>query len=224
MATLAAPRITARTRTIVVEFVGTAFLLIAVVGSGIQAQRLSAGNTSLALLENSAATGAALIALILALGPISGAHFNPVVTLVDIALGRRDRSDFLPYATAQVTGAIAGVFAANSMFGLPVASIAHHSRTGFGLWLAEMLATFGLIVVIDGAGKSGAAPYAVGCYIAGAYWFTASTSFANPAVTLARTLSNTFAGISPASVIPFIFAQLIGGAVAALFLRTVCND
>jgi len=213
-----------RARPLVAEFIGTAFLLIAVVGSGIQAQRLSPADSGLALLENSVATGAALIALILALGPASGAHFNPLVTAVDVFLGRTNRAALLPYVGAQVAGAVTGVVLANEMFGLSAVSISHHDRSSSGLWLAEMLATFGLIMVIYGvvlAGNSAAAAYVVGCYIAGAYWFTASTSFANPAVTLARTLSDTFAGIAPASVLPFLFAQLIGAGLAACTVQTL---
>jgi arsenate reductase len=170
----------------VAEFAGTAFLLLAVVGSGIQAHRLSPHDTGLALLENSVATGAALVALILALGPVSGAHFNPVVTAVDVALGRRPRSTLVPYVLAQFAGGAVGVLAANAMFGLPLVAVSRHHRSSAGLWLAEAVATFGLLMVIlcvVRAGNARAAGYAVGAYITGAYWFTSSTSFANPAVT-----------------------------------------
>jgi glycerol uptake facilitator-like aquaporin len=205
------------------EFVGTALLLIAVVGSGIQAQRLSPSDTGLALLENSIATGGALIAIILALGPVSGAHLNPVVTLADLVLGRRPRRDVLPYIVAQFAGGAVGVILANLMFGLHAVNISDKQRSSGGLFLAEIIATTGLILVIFGVVRSGratAAPYAVGAYIAGAYWFTASTSFANPAVTIARTLSDTFAGIKPADTGAFIGAQLIGAALAVVIAKT----
>jgi arsenate reductase len=206
------------------EFAGTAFLLLAVVGSGIQAQRLSPHDTGLALLENSVATGAALVALILALGPVSGAHFNPVVTAVDVALGRRPRSSLLPYVLAQFGGGAVGVLAANAMFDLPLVTVSRHHRSSAGLWLAEAVATFGLLMVIYCVVRSGnakSAGYAVGAYITGAYWFTSSTSFANPAVTIARTLSGAFAGIAPASVAPFICAQLAGAGLAAFAMRAL---
>ena len=205
----------------VAEFIGTALLLIVVVGSGIQAQRLS-GDVGLELLENSIATGVGLIAIILALGPISGAHLNPIVTVADTFLGRTRWPDVPAYFAAQFAGGAVGVMLANLMFQLPPVVISQKHRSSAGLWLAEVIATFGLVLVIYGvvrSGRPGAAPVAVGAYIAGAYWFTASTSFANPAVTVARELSNTFAGIQPASVLPFIGAQVIGGALAVVVAK-----
>jgi glycerol uptake facilitator-like aquaporin len=209
----AVPHITVRA---LAEFIGTALLLIVVVGSGIQAQRLSS-DVGLELLENSIATGVGLVAIILALGPISGAHLNPVVTLSDVLLGRTTWRDVPAYFVAQFAGGVVGVILANLMFKLPAVTISAKSRHSPALWLAEVIATFGLVLVIYGVVRSGrpaAAPFAVGAYIAGAYWFTASTSFANPAVTVAREFSNTFAGIQPGSVVPFIVAQIIGGALA----------
>ena len=202
------------------EFVGTAFLVAVVVGSGIAAQRLSPGNTGLQLLENSTATGAALVALILALGPISGAHFNPVVTMADRILGGMSTSDAGVYVAAQVAGGCLGAIVANLMFDLPAVNVSAHVRSSGALWFSEGVATFGLLLVILGlvrAGRTSMAAFAVGAYIAAAYWFTSSTSFANPAVTIARTLSNTFAGIAPESVPAFVVFQ-IAGALAAVAL------
>lgn len=203
------------------EFLGTAFLLAAVVGSGIMAERLSMGNSALALLANSLATGAALVALILAFGAISGAHFNPAVTLADVMLGGMAGREAPVYILAQVVGAFCGVAGAHLMFGLPLFFSSHHARSGGALLFSEFVATFGLLVVIWGCayGRSSATPYAVGAYITAAYWFTASTSFANPAVTLARAASDTFAGIRPSDVPAFIGAQLIGTVAASLCLR-----
>jgi glycerol uptake facilitator-like aquaporin len=205
----------------VVEFVGTAFLLMAVVGSGIMAERLCAGNVGLALLANSFATGAALVALILALAPISGAHFNPVVTLADAMQGGIAWREVPVYVPAQILGAFCGVAAAHGMFGLPVFFASHHARNGSGLLLSEFLATFGLLAVIWGCARvrPSAVAFAVGAYIAAAYWFTSSTSFANPAVTLARAASDTFAGIRPVDAPAFIVAQIVGTVVAALCFR-----
>ena len=202
----------------VAEGVGTGFLLIAVVGSGIMAERLSAGNVGLALLENSIATGAALIALILTFGQVSGAHFNPAVTLADASLGGIAWRDVPSYIAAQIVGAFVGVGAANLMFNEPVFFVSHRVRMGFGQVLGEFIATFGLLAVIWGCARlrSSAVPFAVGAYIAGAYWFTSSTSFANPAVTLARTASDTFAGIRPLDVPAFLVAQLLGAAAGTL--------
>ena len=200
------------------EAVGTAFLAAAVVGSGIAAQRLSPGNTGLQLLENSTATGAVLVALILALGPVSGAHFNPLVTLAERVFRRMPTSTAAAYVAAQTAGAIAGVAVANVMFGDPAFTISTHVRSGNGLLLSEAVAAFGLLVVIFGVARSEhrtAVAYAVGAYIAAAYWFTSSTSFANPALTIARSLTDTFAGIRPSSVAPFVLLQLVG-AVAAI--------
>lgn len=207
------------------EFLGTAFLLAGVVGSGIMAAKLAGGNAALALLCNTLATGAILIVLILTLGPVSGAHFNPAVSLA--AALRRDMAANATalYIGAQLTGAILGVWAAHLMFELPVLQISLTARTGFGQWLAEAIATFGLLLTILGcsARTPTAVPYAVGLYITSAYWFTASTSFANPAVTIARSLSDTFAGIAPAGVLAFIIAQLLG-MVAAIALGWLWPD
>jgi glycerol uptake facilitator-like aquaporin len=205
-------------RRLFAEWLGTAFLLAAVVGSGIMAEKLAGGNAALALLCNTLPTGAILVVLILVFGPISGAHFNPAVSAA-FALRRE-----LPwpiaaaYAAAQITGAVAGVWAAHLMFELPVLQLSITSRAGSGQWFAEAVATFGLLLTIFGcaARTPAALPYAVGLYITSAYWFTASTSFANPAVTIARSLSDTFAGIAPSGVIAFIAAQLIGTAIAVM--------
>jgi glycerol uptake facilitator-like aquaporin len=207
-------------RPIVAEFVGTALLLAAVVGSGIMAERLDGGNVAIALLANAIATGGALVAIILAFGPISGAHLNPAVTLADAWQRGVAWRDVPAYIGAQFAGAVAGVATANAMFGLPLFFVSHRTRTGGSQWLGEFVATFGLLAVIWGCARSkpGATPFAVAAYIVGAYWFTSSTSFANPAVTIARSLSNTFAGIRPVDVAPFVTAQLAGAAAAtALF-------
>jgi len=206
------------------EFVGTALLLIAVVGSGIAAHRLSPGDTGLQLLENALATGAALAAIIVAVGPVSGAHLNPAVSLVDAAFGGLRRLELAAYIVAQFIGAIAGVVAANLMFSLPAVTISSHVRSTPGLWLAEVIASLGLLLVIFGAVRTSRAavvPFAVGAYITGAYFFTSSTSFANPAVTVARELSNTFAGINPGSVLPFIGAELVGAGLAWLVVSAL---
>jgi arsenate reductase len=207
------------------EAVGTGLLVAVVVGSGIFAQRLSAGDGGLQLLENSLATGAGLMALILAFGAVSGAHFNPVVSLADRVLGGLTTRELAAYVPAQIVGGCAGAVLANLMFDLPAVTLSTHARSSGGLWLGEVVATFGLLTVILGvvrSGRTSAAPFAVGGYIAAAYWFTSSTSFANPAVTIARTLTDTFAGIKPSSTPAFIAAQIAGGAVAiglALFLH-----
>lgn len=200
------------------EAVGTAILLVAVVGSGIMAQRLAGGNTAIALLANTVATGGALFAIIATFGPYSGAHFNPVVTLADAWQGGMAWSAVPAYILAQVGGAIAGVAAANLMFGLPIFFASHHVRAGAGQGLGEAVATFGLLATIWGCSRRTPrlVAFAVAAYIVGAYWFTSSTSFANPAVTIARSLSDTFAGIRPADVPMFIFAELIGGSAATL--------
>jgi glycerol uptake facilitator-like aquaporin len=199
------------------EWLGTAFLLAAVVGSGIMAQRLAGGNGALALLCNTLPTGAILAVLILVLGPLSGAHFNPAVSL---ACELRWPTVVL-YIGAQVLGAVAGVWAAHLMFELPIWQFSATVRTGPAQWLAEAVATFGLLLTIFGtaARTPAAVPYAVGLYITAAYWFTASTSFANPAVTLARALSDTFAGIAPSGVPGFVLAQLLGAGAALLLAR-----
>ena len=205
-------------RRTVAEWLGTAFLLAAVVGSGIMAERLASGNAALALLCNTIPTGAILVVLILIFGPISGAHFNPAVTLAVASRGKLPWAIAGLYIMTQIVGAIVGVYAAHLMFELPVFQFSLTQRTGAGQWLAEAVATFGLLLTIFGcvARTPAATPYAVGLYITSAYWFTASTSFANPAVTIARSLSNTFAGIASNGVLPFISAQLLGAAGAAL--------
>jgi glycerol uptake facilitator-like aquaporin len=213
-------------RRLTAEAVGTGFLVAAVVGSGIAAQRISANDVGLQLLENSLATGAALVALILAFGSVSGAHFNPVVTLADRLLGGMANGEAGAYVAAQVAGGCVGAVLANLMFELPAVEWSTHERAAGGLWLGEAVATFGLVVVILGvarstsaASRAALAAVAVGGYIAAAYWFTSSTSFANPAVTIARTLTNTFAGIQPASLPGFVAAQFIGGVAAVGFAR-----
>ncbi len=208
-------------RRLVTEFGGTAFLVAAVIGSGIMGERLAGGNVALALLANTTATGAALVALILALGPISGAHLNPVVTLADAWQGGLPWAEAPGYILSQILGGIAGTVTAHLMFSLPVISLARHVRGGPAQVFSEFVATFGLLGVICGCSRfrPSATAYAVGCYIAAAYWFTASTSFANPAVAIARSLSDTFAGIRPADVPGFIVAQLLGGAAAAILFR-----
>jgi glycerol uptake facilitator-like aquaporin len=209
------------------EYCGTAFLVAVVVGSGIAAQRLSPDDTGLQLLENAAATAGGLVALILAFGPVSGAHFNPVVSLADAFFGGLDRRDVPAYIGAQVAGAITGAIVANVMFELDAVTWSTHSRSSSGLWLGEVVATIGLLVVIFGvvrSGRTSAAPFAVGAYIGAAYFFTSSTSFANPAVTVGRAFTDTFAGIDPASVPAFVAFQLVGGALAVLLIRTLYPD
>jgi len=203
------------------EWLGTLFLLAAVVGSGIMAEKLADGNGALALLCNTLPTGAILAVLILTFGPISGAHFNPAVSIAFALRREVPPPEAAIYIAAQVLGAIAGVWAAHLMFELPLWQLSTTTRTGAGQWLAEGLATFGLLLTIFGcvARTPAAVPYAVGLYITSAYWFTASTSFANPAVTIARSLSDTFAGIAPAGVVAFILAQLIGMVAAVLVGR-----
>jgi len=208
-------------RRLTAETVGTAFLLAAVVGSGIMGERLANGNVAIALLANTLATGAALVALILTFGPISGAHFNPAVTLADASQGGLPWREVPGYVCAQVAGAFLGVVMAHLMFGEPVLRLSHHARTGAAQVFSEFVATFGLLSVIWGCARlrSAAVPFAVGAYITGAYWFTASTSFANTAVTLARAASDTFAGIRPEDAPGFIVAQLAGAAAATRLFR-----
>jgi glycerol uptake facilitator-like aquaporin len=208
-------------REAIIELVATAFLLIAVVGSGIMAERLCTGNVGLALLANAITTGGALVALILAFGPQSGAHMNPAVTLA-AATTEGLRWHAVPaYVAAQILGPILGVWLAHIMFDLPIWQLSQHARTGVPQWVAEVVATFGLLTVIWGcrAHREPVTAFAVGAYITGAYWFTASTSFANPAVTIARSLSDTFAGIRPADAPGFILAQLAGLALALPLLH-----
>ncbi|HST51011.1 MAG TPA: MIP/aquaporin family protein [Pyrinomonadaceae bacterium] len=203
------------------EAVGTCFLLAAVVGSGVMGERLSGGNVAVALLANAVATGAALVALILTFGPVSGAHFNPAVTLADALQGGLAWREVPAYAAAQVFGAFAGVAAAHLMFGLPLFSASRHARAGASQLFGEFVATFGLLAVIWGCARSAkvAVPFALAAYITAAYWFTSSTSFANPAVTLARAASDTFAGIRPADAPGFIVAQLLGATAATALMR-----
>jgi glycerol uptake facilitator-like aquaporin len=207
-------------RRLAAEAVGTALLLAAVVGSGIMGERLAGGNIAVALLANTVATGAALVALILTFGSISGAHFNPAVTLADASRGGLAWGDVVPYVVAQITGAFAGVAAAHLMFEAPLFFASRHARSGPAQMFSEFVATFGLLAVIWGClrVRADAIAFAVAAYITAAYWFTASTSFANPAVTLARSATDTFAGIRPADAPAFIVAQLLGaGAATALF-------
>jgi glycerol uptake facilitator-like aquaporin len=208
-------------RRAVAEALGTALLLAAVVGSGIMGERLAGGNIAIALLANTLATGAMLVTLILTLGPISGAHFNPAVTLADASQGGLPWREVPAYIMAQVAGAFAGVAAANVMFAEPAFFASRHVRAGSAQLFSEFIATFGLLCVIWGCARlrSAAVPFAVGAYITSAYWFTASTSFANPAVTLARTASDTFAGIRPDDAPGFIVAQLAGATVATALFR-----
>lgn len=205
-------------RRLVAEGIGTALLLAVVVGSGIMAERLCEGNVGLALLCNAVATGGGLVALILMFGPVSGAHFNPVVTLAEAALGALSRRDAAAYVLVQVFGAVFGVALADVMFDLPAFTASAHVRAGPALWLSEFVATFGLLATIFGVSRRtpAATPYAVAAWIVAAYWFTPSTSFANPAVTVARALTDTFAGIRPADVPAFVLAQCAGAAAATL--------
>jgi glycerol uptake facilitator-like aquaporin len=211
-------------RRVAAEFLGTGFLVAAVVGSGIMGERLSGGNAAIALLANTIATGAALAALILVFLPISGAHLNPIVTMAEILRGGLSRKEAGLYATAQVCGGIAGTACANIMFALPAFSISHHARTGAPQWFSEFVATFGLLLVIRTVARftPGWLAFAVAAYIVAAYWFTASTSFANPAVAIARSLSDTFAGIRPVDVPPFLAAQFAGGLSAVLVSDWLC--
>ena len=208
-------------RRLTAEAIGTAVLLAAVVGSGIMGDRLSGGNVAIALLANTVATAAALVALILTFGPISGAHFNPAVSVADASQGGVRWREVPAYVAAQIVGAVAGVWIAHVMFGERVFMLSLHARSGPAQMVSEFVATFGLLSVIWGCSRrrSDAVPFAVAAYIAAAYWFTASTSFANPAVTLARALTDTFAGIRPADVPGFIVAQLAGATAATLLFR-----
>ena len=209
------------TRRLCAEFLGTAFLLMAVVGSGIMGDRLSGGNVAIALLANSIATGAALVTLIFTFGSVSGAHFNPVVSVADAFSGGIARVEILPYCLAQAAGGIAGTISAHWMFGLPTIELSRHARSGPAQFYAEVVATFGLIAVISAGAKlrPTVIPLSVGTYIAAAYWFTSSTSFANPAVTLARCITDTFAGIRPQDTPAFVLAQILGASAAFLLFR-----
>ena len=208
-------------RRLACEALGTAFLLAAVVGSGIMAQRLAGGNAALALLGNTLPTGAILVVLILIFAPVSGAHFNPAVSAAFALRRELSWGDSAAYTGAQIVGGVIGVWTAHLMFDLPVWQVSLTTRSGAGQWLAESVATFGLLLTVLGctARAPAAVPYAVGLYITAAYWFTASTSFANPAVTIARSISDTFAGIAPAAAPAFIAAQLSGMAAAVAFSR-----
>jgi len=205
-------------RRLAAEALGTFFLVMAVVGSGIMAEQLAGGNVALALLCNTIATGAVLFVIITIFINVSGAHFNPAVSFAMLLRGSLPRREVLPYAAVQIAGGCLGAIAAHLMFGLEPVQIGEHVRTGFGQWLGEFIATFGLVATILGCIRFNAAaiPAAVGLYITSAYWFTSSTSFANPAVTIARALSNTFSGIAPAHVAAFVVAQLVGAAVAVV--------
>ena len=209
------------TRRLTAEGIGTALLLAAVVGSGIMGERLAAGNVALALLANTLATGTALVVLILTFGPISGAHFNPAVTIADASQGGLPWREVPAYLLAQFLGAFLGVAVADAMFDEPIFATSRHARSGGPMLLSEFIATFGLLAVIWGCSRrrSTAVPFAVGAYITSAYWFTASTSFANPAVTLARSMTDTFAGIRPVDVPGFIVAQVAGAGVATWLFR-----
>ncbi len=215
------PRRACLARRLVAEAVGTALLLATVIGSGIMAERLSGGNVALALLANTIATGAGLVALILTFGGISGAHFNPAVTVADASQGGLPWRDVAPYIAVQVAGAFAGAALAHLMFDAPLFTASHHVRSGLGQLAGEFTATFGLVSVIWGCSRNrpSMTPFAVAAYITAAYWFTSSTSFANPAVTLARSASDTFAGIRPADVPGFIVAQTLGAATATMLFR-----
>jgi glycerol uptake facilitator-like aquaporin len=209
------------------EFLGSAGLVTAVIGSGIAAARLSPADTGLELLENALVTGAGLVALILAFGPVSGGHFNPVVTLADRVFGGVGNRQVAAYLPAQLAGGVVGAVAANLMFSLRAVTLSTHHRSSGGLWLSEALATFGLVVLIFGlvrAGRAAFAPFAVGSYIAAAYWWSSSTSFANPMIDVARMLSNTFAGIAPSSVPMFVVMQLVGAAGAVAVVRVLYPD
>jgi arsenate reductase len=214
-------------RRFVAEFVGTGLLVAVVVGSGIAAERLSPGDTGLQLFENAAATAVGLIAIILAFGPVSGAHLNPLVSIADAFFGGLEWRDVAPYIAAQVAGAIGGAVLANLMYSLPAVEWSTKARTGGGLWLGEVVATAGLLLVIFGvarSGRSSVAPFAVGAYIGAAYWFTSSTSFANPAVTIGRAFTNTFAGIKPSSIPGFIVFECVGAAIAVALIAFLYPD
>ena len=215
-------------RRLAAEGIGTGMLVAAVIGSGIMAQRLSPDDVGLQLLENTIATAGALVAIILAFGHVSGAHLNPVVTIVDrIFGGLKSTKEAVGYVIAQIVGGVIGAIIANLMFGLDAVNLSTHVRSGGGIWLGEIMATFGLLMIVFGVATSGRhvmAPFAVAGYITAAYFATSSTSFANPAVTIARTLSDSFAGIAPESAPGFVIAQIVGGAVGALAVFLVFMD
>jgi arsenate reductase len=209
------------------ELLGSAGLVAVVIGSGIAAQRLSPNDVGLQLLENALVTGAGLVALILAFGPASGAHLNPVVTLADRAFGGVTTREVAAYVPAQVAGGVVGAVVANLMFGLDPVTVSTHHRSSGGLWLSEAVATFGLVVLVFAlvrSGRAAVAPFAVGAYITAAYWWSSSTSFANPMIDVARTLSNTFAGIAPASVPMVVLMQLVGGTAGVAVVAVLYPD
>jgi glycerol uptake facilitator-like aquaporin len=206
------------------EALGSLLLAATVIGSGIMAERLAGGNTAIALLANTGATVAVLATLIALLGPLSGAHFNPAVSFIEALRGKRPWSDMVAYSLVQVAGCCAGALLAHAMFELPIAQTSIHIRTGPGQWLAEGVATLGLVLVVLGHRRSEDAPWMVAAWIGAAYWFTASTSFANPAITVARSLSNTFAGIRPADVPGFVAAQMVGAVAGLLLARLLFTD
>jgi glycerol uptake facilitator-like aquaporin len=217
---------TSLARRLAAEFLGTLLLVATVVGSGIMAERLAGGNAALALLANTIATGAALVALILTFGPISGAHFNPAVTIADALEKGISWGEAMQYICVQILGGVTGTITAHVMFGLPLISISHHVRSGPSQIFSEFVATFGLLCVIWGCSRhrSNAVPFAVGSYITAAYWFTASTSFANPAVAIARSISDTFSGIRPVDVPLFVVAQIVGALAATFLFRWLSPD
>ena len=221
MTQIAQPTLIAR---LTAEAVGTALLVATVVGSGIMAQRLSPDDVGLQLLENAAATVGALIALILALGPVSGAHFNPVVSMVTRLFGGLSTRDTILYSLVQIAGGCVGAMIANVMFELDVVNLSTKDRSSGALWFSEVIATIGLVLIIFcivRSGRASAVPYAVGVWIGGAYWFTSSTSFANPAVDFARSLSDSFAGIKPSSIPGFLIAQIVGGLLAFVLVKVL---
>lgn len=213
-------------RRLVAEGLGTALLVAAVVGSGIMAESMAGGNAAIALLGNTIATGAALVVLIMIFGQISGAHFNPVVSLSFAFQGRMSWRELSCYTAAQIAGGLVGTVLAHVMFGLPLIQESSHIRTGLGIWTGEIVASFGLLATIMGCLRTRpeAIPYAVGLFITAGYWFTSSTSFANPAVTIARALSDTFAGIRPTDVPGFILAQAIGAILGTIIISWLWND
>ncbi len=226
MAAAQVPKNFSLSRRLAAEALGSGLLVACVVGSGVMAERLSQGNIAIALLANAIATGAGLVALILSFGAISGAHFNPVVTLAEVALGRFRWRDGVGYVVAQTSGACVGAVVAHVMFSLPLISASTHVRAGTAQLVSEFVATFGLLVVVHGCSRTrpDAVPYAVGAYITAAYWFTASTSFANPAVTIARALTNTFSGIRMTDVPGFVVAQLFGAGASILLTTWLLRD
>lgn len=211
---------------ILAEFFGAAFLLMVVVGSGVMGEKLAGGNAAIVLLVNSIATGAGLLVIIQCLGPISGAHLNPVVSLVEMLWGRLKKRYLIGYVIAQTLGAIGGVLLVHAMFGLPLLEVSEKHREGFSLLLSEFIATFGLICVISLPGRKHVEwiPFSVAAYITSAYWFTSSTAFANPAVTIARTFTNTFCGIAPSGICGFMIAQLLGSLAAFLLVKKISVD